>query len=363
MNSANPETIFSSPLQFQVLGRESKRQLKGNFTFIHFGESGWDIIGTTPSQVTIPEGYDIQINLGYSKASKQHLEELTSLEQLSHLNLERNHGLSDADFSHVAKYKNLRYLSLRESSGFTDAVLSNCLLLQKLKILDLKGYGNLTDNGLELISRMYSLEELDLFMCGKITSAGLSKLGQLESLEHLRTPNIDDTVLQIFSQLSKLRTLSISGELTDKGMSYLRYLGHLESLSIEAKDVGDEGLLSLRFLPKLKMLAFESCREITDQGIAQLEHVPSLESLVLRYLPNVTGSGLKSLSTLRNLKKLHLFRCASLNDDAVRTIMGLPNLQSLYITDEISPEGIQRILNSGLDISIAGYRSVEDYVK
>ena len=86
----------------------------------------------------------------------------------------------------------------------------------------------------------------------------------------------------------------------------------------ENRNIDDEGLELLRFLPNLKILNLSSCG-LTNVGIANLKILPHLTELDLSFCNRLTGLTLKYLREMPTLQKLNLQGCVKItNGDMAR---------------------------------------------
>ena len=81
--------------------------------------------------------------------------------------------------------------------------------------------------------------------------------------------HINDDQLKWASDFPQLRSLSVSGEITDAGLTTIGKLTELEYLSISDASITDAGLASLEPLTKLRFFFLNNVR-ITDNGIRHI---------------------------------------------------------------------------------------------
>lgn len=91
----------------------------------------------------------------------------------------------------------------------------------------------------------------------------------------------------------------------------------LETLGFRGPGIGDETLLRLQKLPKLKSLLLDST-DVTDDGLQYLPGLAALEELALLG-PAFTDAGLQHLHSLRRLRHLQADR-RNLSPAAVETL-------------------------------------------
>ena len=124
-----------------------------------------------------------------------------------------------------------------------------------------------------------------------------------EGVYHL-PPNHDVSVRVHNFDDSELETLV--KELS--GLSALTYLNLSEN-----RNITDEGLETLKKLPKLKILNLSSC-SITSTGLDSLRILTRLESLDISYCNRLTDPGLKALKSLTRLTFLDVKGCVKLTN-------------------------------------------------
>ena len=127
-----------------------------------------------------------------------------------------------------------------------------------------------------------------------VTKVELSGIGnaELESLQkHLE-------------RLPRLKSLLISGSVTDAGLEYIEGLHHLQTLNLNNSNVTDVGLRIIAELNHLESLHLR-CTKVTDVGLEFLKPLTRLKSLSLGGT-QVTDAGLKHLAGLTQLQSLDL---------------------------------------------------------
>lgn len=86
----------------------------------------------------------------------------------------------------------------------------------------------------------------------------------------------------------------------------------------ENRNIDDEGIELLRFLPKLRILNLSSCG-LTNAGIENLKVLEHLAELDLSFCNRLTGLSLKYLREMLSLQKLNLQGCVKItNGDMAR---------------------------------------------
>src|SRR5438445_5854196 len=105
---------------------------------------------------------------------------------------------------------------------------------------------------------------------------------------------------------SPIVTLKLKGKkITNAWLEHLRGLPALEEVSLWNTRVGDQGLLKLQPLKRLRTLRFQWQTRITDAGLKNLTALVTLEELELEK-SKVTDAGLTELKQLPRLGVLRL---------------------------------------------------------
>ena len=128
--------------------------------------------------------------------------------------------------------------------------------LKNLKELDLANTA-VTDAGLQHLKDAPGLEILNLTET-KISDAGLEVFQHMPNLKELRLDNLNihDDGLKFLGGLTKLRWLSLCGQITDAGLEHLKGLTGLKSLLLNACDkITKQGAAKLKAaLPKTEFV-------------------------------------------------------------------------------------------------------------
>jgi hypothetical protein len=210
--------------------------------------------------------------------------------------------------------------------------------LDQITSLNLDGSKLITDKGLKYLARMSQLRELTL--SGQITDRGL------ESLQHLR-------------QLRIFRMYWQRG-ITDKGISNLRLCNQLEEVDLLGCNAGDGAIAALT--GKRNLRRFKTGRNVTDEGLQLLHDFPTFkfwqggeikyglmsfggEPTNLLIDGPFTGDGLASLRGLDGVFGLSFFwHTSRLRGDDLRFLDRLPNLGYLGCQGELcNDEAMQHI--------------------
>ncbi len=165
------------------------------------------------------------------------------------------------------------------------------------------------ENGaLEDLSVLVTLRDVRISHCRfSGVGAGLGSLSRISSLKSLllEGTGISDDALLEFNTDSGLQELYIVfADVSDKGLSCLRYFPDLSSLVLRIDGISEIGLSHLRQLSKLERLVIRA-EEIGDDCLIYVSKLANLRDLTLRTLL-VRGDSTTLLSDLQNLEKLSL---------------------------------------------------------
>lgn len=215
------------------------------------------------------------------------LAHLAMLPSLTYLDI-RGNSAGDAGLRHLDGSHSLRKLVIA-ASGVTDAGLRQLRRLPNLEELDLSG-NPITADGLAQLQGLPSLKTLNLHktQVGPHAPARLKGISSLESVSGL---TVDDEGLADLAELRQLKSLCLSGAMTDVGLRYLAKLQALEELELRANGITDGGVTQIAALTNLRHLRLHGC-PITDRGLPTLATLRSLETLLLR-VTKISASGLR----------------------------------------------------------------------
>jgi internalin A len=162
--------------------------------------------------------------------------------------------VSDAGLVHLSGLTQLKRLVL-DDTRITDAGLAHLEGLYQLETLTLARTA-ITDAGLAHLKRLTRLKELDLSGT-QSTGSGLAHLENLKLLNILLlgSTKLDDAGMAYIGRLTSLLNLDLTDDtrLTGVGLSHLKGLTRLQSLSLQNVDVSPDVLEQLRrTLPNLE---------------------------------------------------------------------------------------------------------------
>jgi Leucine-rich repeat (LRR) protein len=324
-------------------------QLGGSFEFDANGRLvGIDLAG---GRVTV-RGADLQhllafpdlhrLRISSSDAGSEQIAPLASLSQLRELAL--SNSKIDADgLRELSVLEHLVSLDLQRSIHLHDeslAVLADFPSLEELGLVE----GVITDAGLDHLQRVRRLRRLDLRACSQVTNVGLEKLAEFDNLRVLRVGGavIDDTSLTVLAKVASLSSLTIEdASITDQGLAALSNLP-LEDLSLSrCFGITDAAFPTIGQFSRLRQLYVRDIL-ISGSELGQLASIPGLISLRLRQTA-VGDSALDALADLPALRRLELAQ-TWITDEGLASIGRLHRLNHLDLEDnQLSDEGVQHL--------------------
>lgn len=275
--------------------------------------------------------------------------------------------ITDSGFAALTRLADLRALSVYATApefrgdepnpSISDMGVSHLESCRDLEHLDISG-SQVTDGGLERIAADCPKLRRLMLDYSAITTQGLYHVGGVTQLEQLRcygTP-IDDSAVQHFSSLHRLREIGGDVELSNAGVEVLAGLKKLEKLELSG-ELDDRCMAAVAGMASLRDLTIEHTR-ITGEGFALLADSPTLERVqitgnrmttrcieTLASIPNLKQVGLmsvdpradgkpvwKGLGALSSLKReLWLFGCPPLQESDFAKLADFRDLAQLRI--------------------------------
>ena len=204
-----------------------------------------------------------------------------------------------------------------------------------------------------IASNTKRITNFKLDFCEKVSSEGINSicenLPQLEVLELEYCESADDSSLQNFAKLQKLRSffLKWNQKITDDGIQQICKVHSLSALTIRScnqiSSVGFAHLASLTNLIELDV----SYTQFSDENLQQISsNLLQLRKIYLDHC-STSNNGLKHLENLAdNLQILNL-GTFYLSNEGFASISKLINLQELSLIDAtISDSGVEKIVSS-----------------
>ena len=221
--------------------------------------------------------------------------------------------------------------------------------------LDMQLCTGMDETVVEALGKLTSLRCLRLggTSISDTTINGLSNLANLRSLDLEVCENISDDSMPIITGFSRLRCLNLKKtafeklKITDKALSDLSSLEHLELLILYGNRLTDAGMSDLAKLTQLQFLDL-SLVGITDKGVHALAPLKRLKTLSLLYNtgfsgPLLTDDCTTTISSFKDLKHLSLVG-AKISASSIAELGKLKELKYLEIQyTRITPEGVERL--------------------
>ncbi|MBT4694344.1 MAG: PQQ-binding-like beta-propeller repeat protein, partial [Planctomycetaceae bacterium] len=229
-----------------------------------------------------------------------------------------------------------------ENGSFNPAVISLFKTAQCKFVIDLAG-NEIHAKQLEQLKGIPLLAGLDMQLCTGMDETVVEGLGKLTSLRCLRlgSTSISDATINGLSNLANLRSLDLEvcENISDDsmpiiaGFSRLRCL-NLKKTAFEKLKITDKALSDLSSLEHLELLILYGNR-LTDAGMSDLAKLTQLQVLDLS-LVGITDKGVHALAPLKRLQSLSLlyntgFSGPLLTDDCTTTISGFKDLNHLNL--------------------------------
>jgi hypothetical protein len=204
--------------------------------------------------------------------------------------------------------------------------------------------GAFTDSGLAALEGLDGIVALSFFWHSKnFTPAGLAPLRHLPMLEVFGIDGDqcgDEAMVQI-ARIPRLRQLQAQGAVAgDAGWRALSRSQTLEYLwGRECPNFGSAGFRALAELPRLRGMGI-SCKLVDDESLASLPRFRELRQLISIDVPD---PGFRHVGRCENLEALYCMYCRDTGDAATEHIRPLPKLRTYYA-------GMTRITDRSLEI-------------
>ncbi len=387
------------------LTREFRERRKGIVTVVvndqHLTEEFFTALAD------LDEPVDIELN-ARGNLTGEHIRKLTKVKDLRGLVLSgTGNNITDADLAPLENKPEIELLQITGTVGLSDAMMGYLSDLQNLQLLSLHGDG-ITDVGLSKLPSLTKITSLHI-PGTQGTGAVLKKVasGKLIDFQckHLSDDDLD--LLQPFAET--IKTLRVSGNISDDGLKSIAKLRRLENFTIEdCPEVTDRGFIVLGKLPFLRSIDLRGTaagdltidaiadnnwlrelklgsRFLTDRGIMRLSEAIGISQIeivsndtpitddsfahfwrmknlrtVVLSAPNITGEAIGPMTECPRLDRVTLSG-KSVNDAGIRCVSRLKHLRSASIgghTDDpitkVTPEGLGKLadLPSGVRLAL-----------
>ena len=306
-----------------------------------------------------------KLRVAGSAISKEALEKIAEQTQLQELFLQDTVIHDESLAAILSKLSELKRLTLRRCINITDDAAELFLAKTNLRNLALIEM-NIGCRTIETIGHSRTVTALDLRDCSRLAPEDYALITKMRQLTDLKIGgfNVNDHVLETVSQLPHLTGLTIedamiSPEAFARMLETAAWKNSLIQLVLSRDAMlFDDGLLSIRNLPKLKRLTvcgmmvtgtfLEKTAQnendrlkletlslrmslLTPEGAAALQKYRELKSLDLSGVA-MTGELAEIIATLGTLESLNLSGCR-LTDETVGPIRKMTSLQSLNLDD------------------------------
>ena len=179
---------------------------------------------------------------------------------------------------------------------------------------------------------------------GEITDEGMSRLKNLEDVESLTlsyTYACTAESLKHVQQMTKVKYLRLWGNYNfSNGIGYVSGMKEVETLFTHKLRITDENMKFLKDMKKCKLIQMTLNPVVTDEGIAQLAGLTELESIYLT-CDKLTDECLKYFHDMSKLKSI-LVSSPSMTRAAFQELAHkLPNLET------VNNEPVEKLFESG----------------
>lgn len=235
---------------------------------------------------TLSHGYPeaLRVVLGNRDRDRANIDvELALLARLPHVEHLTMSGhrrqtarLSQKGMDQLGQISRLRSLFITPSTSLKDLDLTPLANLTELESLTIPA----GDERLAAIKGLPQLRSLKL--TGPVSENGLKEVGQCAALESLdlTSCNVTDAGVAHLQRLL-LRSLTLdNNDIGDEAMASIGEIYTLRVLTLRNTKVGDAGLQHLRRLPTLRAVSLKGTR-VTNQGLAIFDELPPLQDMEL----------------------------------------------------------------------------------
>ena len=267
------------------------------------GSRTWRMVGEAKGMVQVSRRDFVRLELNddepFGRLSTLKPDDIQSIDYIGE-------HLSDNDWAGLSHLSGLRELRLG-GLDLPQYSFKSLYRFPHLRNLQLTAC-DIGDGALEDLSVLFTLRDVRLSHC-RISglSGGLGSLSRISSLRTLllEGDGINDEALLEFNATSSLQELYIVyANVTDRGLSCLRYFPELTSLVLRVDAVTEIGLSHLRQLQKLERLVVRA-EEVGDDCMIYISKLTNLRDLTIRTLL-IRGDSTALFSDLQYLEKLNV---------------------------------------------------------
>ncbi len=326
---------------FRVVREPSERSMAAAIDRFRKSQQALDLVRAAARETHEEHDGHLKFVFACDGLTPEILARLADLDYSIELDIHPPGQLSAELIESVAKVR--RLAGLKISVGGKQIVSADFAPLaahHQLQWLQITGTVDLDDGLLDHFTQADSLRAINI-QGSKITDAGLAKLPTLTKLESLHVASTQSTgeILSRFAG-SPLREVSF-GNLTDEGAAKLRIFDSILSINVRRSPIGRGGLDAMTSQRRLRSLQLEQCEQLTDDDFQFLARLSQLDRV------DLAGSkaGDRAAQAMRNLLHLRDLRIGSefLTDAGMQAICEIVSLQALMITAEAS-----KITDAGL---------------
>jgi internalin A len=253
---------------------------------------------------------------------EQFVDYLRRLPQLRGLGLSGT-KVTDAGLAHLTRLPQLRGLNLRDTN-ITDAGLERLKDLPNLVWLQVYGTRVTSDGRQDLEEALPNLH------IGEMMPSSLAERN--EAVKGFQKTEAVDAIERshgwVMYDYMETEPILMPADPRVRKPPHPGVLG----LDFQVVSVGvrtDESVRACKEFTKLRSISLS--HNVTDRGLEYLKDVPPFRELTLDH-PHITSAGLAHLSSLTHLNKISLWTMP-LDDDSLAFLERLPQLTSLHITD------------------------------
>lgn len=264
--------------------------------------------------------------------------------------------IGDLSLMKLARFKTLHGF-FNKYSPWTEAKAKELASLKQLKILKADiGSDDLREVILASVGGLSELISLELFFNGKgLTpeAIAIEPLAKLKKLQHLSLTlsKLNAGSAKTIAGFSDLRTLELTGKITDDDAKHFSALSKLTTLNLQMGGaLTDSGVKHLSGLSNLTEVNL-GYNKISDSGVAEIAKLTELEYLYLNNNP-ITDAALKDLSGLPKLRFLDL-STTKITDKALSDIAGMESLKEVRLFSiNFSPEAVKKLKAARPDLRV-----------